>query len=441
MLIFQSNQNHRYHLVNHVEDNPVDLKQQTGMAGYSKCLGWLLAKIHIAICFNDNGRQFYLNRKSAIKYVNRHESNRLLDKAHERDICGALFDIALSAQSPTERPQELKPSVEESPSDAEKAIVPSSDEVFEAPVSSEEAPGNSEETTDLSYIDEPADTATTSDVPAGNVEIVTHEEISTSEEQPQAAPLTAQAITPAPLLNVELPFPSDTASMREIRDWCDQATPERILENFENLAKLAQKRTADNPEQCHENHLEHVAFKEVLTQAFDRIYQCSTINGQSFNEKMNKLIEFFCDPFTMGLKENFLEQIIQRATPYHLMFLMSQSLGSHQLIILKERCRQITVEQLLDVYLSSFQDIHSEDEQIVTKNAATHIRLILNFMRSEEEKKQFVSELSIEQNIALFILYKDQVKWKERIINNYQADNSSFEEFQKKAATYLNHDL
>lgn len=84
--------NSRFHL-RLVDDKPKE-PQKAGMAGYWTCLGWLLVKINFAICVSDEaGQKFYLNRKSAIKYINRHEGN-LANTAKDVEIDQALEKIS-----------------------------------------------------------------------------------------------------------------------------------------------------------------------------------------------------------------------------------------------------------------------------------------------------------------------------------------------------------
>ena len=105
MLIYRSNQNHRYHLTT-VLDTPNDAKQKSGIAGYSRCLGWLLEKLQIAVCFLDGNHKFYLNRKSAIKYIKRHQEIPLDEHMKVENIRQALLDLTLLANSERERPSE-----------------------------------------------------------------------------------------------------------------------------------------------------------------------------------------------------------------------------------------------------------------------------------------------------------------------------------------------
>ena len=179
MLIYKSN--HRYQL-NDVQDTPVDEKQKSGMAGYGDCLGWFFAKIHIAICFHDDeGRKFYLNRNSAIKYINRHRDDPIDQQTKAEKVYKALFDLAISAISQPGRAAAPKPNVEE--------------------VSDSITPRGVTSIADLT----------------------------------QDAPHTEPTIPRVPPANDGLTFPNKDAEDQEISAWCEHATPRQFLENFETL--------------------------------------------------------------------------------------------------------------------------------------------------------------------------------------------------------------
>ena len=210
MLIFASNQNHRYHLTN-VQDTPIDTKQKSGMAGYSRCLGWLLEKLHIAVCFHDGDSKFYLNRRSAIKYINRHRDDPLDKQAKAKKICQELFALATATHTQPERPITPKARVQE------PVAVPTQNEVLP------------------SVVENP---------PAPTIEVLPIATISAREELPQVTLHTEPVVLPEPALQTvhpepnELQFPYALATDEVVAAWCDQATPEQLLENFGDLYKI-----------------------------------------------------------------------------------------------------------------------------------------------------------------------------------------------------------
>lgn len=73
-----------------------DGKVFSDIAGYGKCLGWILSLLGLAVCLKDEqNNTFYLNRKSAIKWINRHVESKMGDESAAKDVKERIISLAL----------------------------------------------------------------------------------------------------------------------------------------------------------------------------------------------------------------------------------------------------------------------------------------------------------------------------------------------------------
>lgn len=90
-LISLSNQSNRINITGIVD--PVKGKQQSGIACYGKFIGWILSLFGWAIKLEDKNVIFYVNRRSAIKWLLRHDVN-VTDKTSSKNIISEIYQLA-----------------------------------------------------------------------------------------------------------------------------------------------------------------------------------------------------------------------------------------------------------------------------------------------------------------------------------------------------------
>ena len=92
-------------------------RRLSGIAGYGKCFGWILALFGWAICLKDEkNRTVYLNRKSAIHWINRNEKQKIEEKSSAKKVVDRIKGIF-------RRPIIDPPVVIPEPSEGEQRII------------------------------------------------------------------------------------------------------------------------------------------------------------------------------------------------------------------------------------------------------------------------------------------------------------------------------
>lgn len=440
--------NHRYHL-NNVEDKP-EKPQKAGIAGYWQCIGWLLAQINIAICISDKaGHSFYLNRKSSLKYINRH-GGKLTEQTKAADIAQALWEIGTpkKADEPFIPPKPVKP----------PQVEPSI----------------------------------------------------TSIEPPK--PPQPIIKNPEPIVKKEPEYPTKNANEEEIKTWCLEIDTIKLaekfvdfIEDFKNQKILMQVIPKAFKRICQSNDIDDNSFLEMMKklraldptqyykslvsdltpQEWKRLVICWNDNQTS--DLFKKLMATLEDPtflfawfpaartytpiielfnlweaksplfdkaldcyyksphylangtssfkyFTADKREDnsiFFDYLIEHATDEQLLD-FSLVHESHQSERLKERVREIPFKTLLSIFYKAQQDKVPNASSIKDKT----MRLFLDIYKKDQSLQQdFLKGLDIEQSLALF--YSFNKRSKEEIIEFFREKLDLLKEFLFKLATSI----
>lgn len=268
--MFVRDANHRYHLKG-IEDIPVNIKQKAGMNGYCRCWGWILEKINLAFCCpKELGNEVYLNRISAVKYVKRH-GIQIDEQAKAHEICIALLRIKNQEEikAPPVQPQVKIPDLPKA-EDFTKKELPKV-QVKEGQKEKDDLPPKIEVSTPPPLVKE-------------NDSLVAPQEkapLVPVPNKPDAVQKKDEMIPP-PVNPEEPQFLKIEATDEEILAWCNQASPERLLEYLDQLVIQFSQRPI---------------LKEVLPESFKAICNSPAITDEMILQMMQKFVDVISDDY------------------------------------------------------------------------------------------------------------------------------------------------